>query len=134
MDISEQYFRIQNPFIDVSISLIQSFIKNQNNYDSNSCTLIKNICHAGMITCDYLNVSQTTSVTFLLNNLWNMFWNSYVAFSSLANTTIGTSLATITSNSRTILDMYTNWDEALQPNPFSNISDSFYTVLKGVNV
>ena len=133
MDANEQSFRLKYPFANLSTVLIPKLLNNVNNYDYPSCILAERICRAGMNTCDLLNASQPTSVSLLLNNLWNMFWNSYITFSAIANTATGKNAMVITSDARTVLNIFTNWDEVLQPSPFPDAGIAFYSVLQGVS-
>jgi hypothetical protein len=132
VDANEQSFRLQNPFVDLAISLVPKLIDNIANYGQASCTSIQQICEAGMTTCDMLNTGQPVSVILLLNNLWQMFWSTMVVFDQTAITAVGTNAVTITSGARTILNSFTGWDNALQSSPFSSLSVSFCSLLQGV--
>lgn len=132
MDANEQSFREQNPFVDLSVSLVQKLIKNINNYDQMSCITVKRFCQAGMITCDILNTGQQVPVILLLNDLWQMFWAGCIAFDRTANITSGANKITTLGDVQTILNTFTNWDNALQPCPFANISASFCLLLQGM--
>lgn len=134
MDVSEKAVRQKYSFINQSTTLIPTIYKNYNGYLPVSCLLISQICRGGMLTADNLiKTSTSVSVRLLYNDLWQMFWNGYVSFSQLANSTQGTNAINISNQSMSLLDKFSNWDEALQPNPFSDIGKSFSSLLQGVN-
>lgn len=136
IDSAESYARSRYDFFDASVILFPQLYSNIYQYDQTSCNIIARLCLSGMKTTDTLLTQsdmQHVSVLRLLGSLWQMFWGGWVSFSQVAPDTIGTQPITITSASLTLLDQFTGWDEALQPNPFVNIAYSFHDVIKDVS-
>lgn len=134
MDPSELAVWQKYPFINQSLTLVPDIYDNADTYLPVSCLIISRICRAGMLTVDnLLTTSTSVPVQILYNDLYDMFWNGYVSFSELANSSTGTSALTISSDSMVLLNAFTNWDEALQPCPFLDIGQSFSSLINGVS-
>lgn len=139
-DVKVAFAEAKYPFIKQSFILIPRLTTNLYGYDPTSCVTIAQVCRAGMKTISVLRTADpilsSVSVMSLLDDLWLMYWNAYVAFSAVAlypfDPSQVMSTVTITAGASQLLDAFTQWDEALQANPFANIGNAMNTIIGGV--
>lgn len=124
------------PFAYESAKIIPKLTQNLFTYDSTSCQIIYKILSVGMITCDLLlhDIDLTVPDRLLLNSLWESFWNGHIAFFRIGNITNGSDILIISPESRDLLNKFYDWDPVMQENPFSNIGETFLSILSGVVV